>query len=130
MSKWKFITGTILSVLSVVGGVGAICFLYSGTHVEVPPEVGGAIGAAGAAVILIVMSVIFLGIQFILGIVAEVFLWINFKRGGFARTASMIIAIICAAVMAASLGYLAVSEIISKTQTQSVALNLTNIVRI
>lgn len=128
MGKGKFIAGTILGVLSVASGIITMICLYGVSQIA---KGDGGMGAAVAGIVIIVFGVsVFLAVQIALGIGAEIFLWINFRYNGFAKRASMIIAIICAVVMAASIGYIVFLQLADGEKTQAVAYTVTNILKI
>lgn len=98
MRKSLFIAGVIFFVLSVVAFSFGTYMMYTATHADTT-------GDAIAAVILIPIAVIAYSVQAALCVGAEITLWINFKKQGVCRTASMVIAIICLILIAASVSY-------------------------
>lgn len=96
MGKGKFIAGTILSSVSIVCCVFGNLLLFEATHVSDLPGVA-------AAIVFIVFAFALFAIQFACGVVAEILLWINVRKYGFAKTASIVLASVCAAAMLASL---------------------------
>ena len=96
MGKGKFIAGTILSAVSIVCCAFGNLLLLKATHVSDLPGVA-------AAIVFIVFAFALFAIQFACGVVAEILLWINVRKYGFAKTASIVLASVCAAAMLASL---------------------------
>ena len=96
MGKGKFIVGTILSAISIVCCAFGNLLLLKATHVSDLPGVA-------AAIVFIVFAFALFAIQFACGVVAEILLWINVRKSGFAKTASIVLASVCAAAMLASL---------------------------
>ena len=95
MGKGKFIAGTILSAVSIVCCAFGNLLLLKATRVSDLPGVA-------AAIVFIVFAFALFAIQFACGVVAEILLWINVKKSGFAKTASIVLASVCAAAMLAS----------------------------
>ena len=106
MKKTLFIIGTILFALSVLAFSFGTYLLFVSTHAETT-------GEAIAAVVLIPLAVIAYSVQAALCVGTEITLWINFKKGGACRIASMVIAIICLALIVASVSYFSYLLIIS-----------------
>lgn len=96
MGKGKFIAGTILSAISIVCCAFGNLLLLKATHVSDLPGVA-------AAIVFIVFAFALFAFQFACGVVAEILLWINVRKSGFAKTASIVLASVCAAAMLASL---------------------------
>lgn len=96
MGKGKFIAGTILSAVSIVCCAFGNLLLFEATHVSDLPGVA-------AAIVFIVFAFALFAIQFACGVVAEILLWINVRKSGFAKTASIVLASVCATAMLASL---------------------------
>lgn len=96
MGKGKFIAGTILSAISIVCCAFGNLLLFEATHVSGLPGVA-------AAIVFIVFAFALFAIQFACGVVAEILLWINVRKSGFAKTASIVLASVCVAAMLASL---------------------------
>lgn len=96
MGKGKFIAGTILSVVSIVCCAFGNLLLFEVTRVSDLPGVA-------AAIVFIVFAFAFFAIQFACGVVAEILLWMNVRKSGFAKTSSIVLASVCAAAMLASL---------------------------
>lgn len=96
MGKGKFIAGTILSAVSIVCCAFGNLLLFEATHVSDLPGVA-------AAIVFIVFAFSLFAIQLACGVVAEILLWINVRKSGFAKTASIVLASVCAAAMLASL---------------------------
>ena len=96
MGKGKFIAGTILSAVSIVCCAFGNLLLFEATHVADLPGVA-------AAIVFIVFAFALFAIQFACGVVAEILLWINVRKSGFAKTASIVLASVCVAAMLASL---------------------------
>lgn len=96
MGKGKFIAGTILSAVSIVCCAFGNLLLFEATHVSDLPGVA-------AAIVFIVFAFAFFAIQFACGVVAEILLWINVRKSGFAKTPSIVLASVCAVAMLASL---------------------------
>lgn len=96
MGKGKFIAGTILSAISIVCCAFGNLLLLKATRVSDLPGVA-------AAIVFIVFAFALFAIQFACGVVAEILLWINVRKSGFAKTASVVLASVCAAAMLSSL---------------------------
>lgn len=96
MKKGKFISGTVLSVISAVCfGVGTY-FLYLGFNAS---DFADAI----VAIIAIPLAIISYAAQYLTGGIAEVILWNNVCKNGWAKIASMVVAIVCAVLMLSSI---------------------------
>ena len=96
MGKGKFIAGTILSAISIVCCAFGNLLLLKATRVSDLPGVA-------AAIVFIVFAFALFAFQFACGVVAEILLWMNVRKSGFAKTASIVLASVCAAAILASL---------------------------
>lgn len=96
MGKGKFIAGTILSAVSIVCCAFGNLLLLKATRVSDLPGVA-------AAIVFIVFAFALFAFQFACGVVAEILLWMNVRKSGFAKTASIVLAAVCAAAMLASI---------------------------
>lgn len=104
MGKEKFIAGMILLAVSIVCCAFGNLLLYEATHVSDLPGVV-------AAIIFIVFAVALFVAQFICGIVAEILLWINVRKDGYAKTSSIVLAVVCMAAMLVSAAFYIISAV-------------------
>lgn len=88
----KFITGTILSFVSVLLFALSTYLIFTVIGAQDAPE-------AIAGIILIPLAIGCYVVQFIFGGIGQALLWVNVAKKGRAKTASMIVAIISATVM-------------------------------
>lgn len=88
----KFITGTILSFVSVLLFALGTYLIFTVIGAQDAPE-------AIAGIILIPLAIGCYVVQFIFGGIGQALLWVNVAKKGRAKTASMIVAIISATVM-------------------------------
>lgn len=100
--KKRFVVGAVFVVLSLLFcGVASLCFCVA----LQAKDIGGAV----LAIVLLPIAVACYAMQAITCIVGEGALWGNFRRDGYAKKASLILAIIGLCALAAAVGIVTIA---------------------
>lgn len=111
----KFISGTILSVMSLV-------LFWFGTTLLLAALGATEIGEALAGIVLIPVALFAYLVQLVFGGIAQGLLWSHVATRGRARVAGAIVACVCAAAMIFSIGFFAYLVISSAAEKEPSAL--------
>lgn len=105
MKKGKFVSGVVLSAISVLFGALASLLLMVSLNAH---DIGGAV----LAVLMLPVAFICYAVQAVTGCVGEGLLWGNYRRGEVAKKASLVVAIIEIVILSASAAIVACAFIL------------------